>query len=271
MITGARRSPLGTLGVLCGVALIGLLSIPLLALAISTPLDELRAGARHPLFVPALLLSLGTTGVSLVLTLLLGTPLAWWLASSDSRAARVAEVVVDLPIVIPPAVVGVALLETFGRRGLLGPVLESVGVVVPFTEVAVVLAQVVVSSPFYVQAAANAFRKVEPDTIIVARTLGASPPGALLRVALPIALPGLIVGASLAWARALGEFGATLLFAGNMPGRTQTMPLAIFSALETDVGLAVVFSLVLAAVGVVLLVALRFLPAVGRSLRERTT
>jgi molybdate transport system permease protein len=139
--------------------------------------------------------------------------------------------------------------------------LEALGVVVPFTEAAVVLAQVVVAGPLYVQAAANAFSRVEPDLIIVARTLGASPSVAFFRVAVPVALPGLIVGASLMWARALGELGATLLFAGSLTGRTQTMPLAIFTALESDVQLAVVFSLVLAAMAAVLLVLLRLAPA----------
>jgi len=256
----AHRSPMVGMGVLFGATLVGLLVLPFAALAVSTPLTDLRAGAGHPLFAPALWLSLRTTLTSLSITVVLGTPLAWWLASSRSRTARVTEVLIDLPIVIPPAVVGVSLLVTFGRRGLVGPLLEAVGITVPFTGGAVVVAQVVVSSPFFVQAAANAFRKVEPDMLIVARTLGASPTAAFARVALPIALPGLLVGASLAWARALGEFGATLLFAGNMPGRTQTMPLAIFSALEADVRLAIVFSLVLAAVGVVLLVAIRFVP-----------
>lgn len=264
------RSPLSVVGLLFAATLLGLLILPFAALALSTSPSEILDGVAHPLFLPALALSLRTTLVSLACTLLLGTPLAWWLASSGSRAARVADVLVDLPIVIPPAVVGVALLATFGRQGLLGPFLEPVGLSIPFTEVAVVLAQVVVSAPFYVQAAANAFRKVDADTIIVARTLGATPAGAFLRVALPIARPGLVVGASLAWARALGEFGATLLFAGNLTGRTQTMPLAIFSALEADVRLAVVFSLVLAAVGTLLLIALRFAPGFGRTTALRS-
>jgi molybdate transport system permease protein len=129
----------------------------------------------------------------------------------------------------------------------------------------VLLAQIVVSAPFYVQAAANAFRRVDIDVLIVARTLGASPNAAFFRVAVPIALPGLVVGMSLAWARALGEFGATLLFAGNLSGRTQTMPLAILTALESDVQLAVVFSLVLAAMGGLVLVGLRLAPSAWAS------
>ncbi|MCG8554823.1 MAG: ABC transporter permease subunit, partial [Proteobacteria bacterium] len=214
----SRPSPLPTLGGLLAALLVGLMVLPFAALALSSSLEDVVAGTAHPLFAPALWLSLRTTLVSLTLTLLMGTPLAWWLASSSCRAARITEVMVELPIVIPPAVVGVALLQTFGRRGLLGPALDSAGIAVPFTDKAVLLAQIVVSSPFFVQAAANAFRKIEPDMLIVARTLGASPAVAFLRVALPVALPGLVVGASLAWARALGEFGATLLFAGNMTG-----------------------------------------------------
>jgi molybdate transport system permease protein len=254
------RSPIASLGALFAAALVGLLVLPIVALLLSTSAADLGAGLGHPDFAPALWLSLKTTGIALTVTLVGGTPLAWWLATSDSRAARVVSVLVDLPIVIPPAVVGVALLQTFGRQGLFGPALADLGVVIPFTGAAVVLAQVVVSAPFYVQAAASAFGEVDPDLRIVARTLGASPAAAFFRVAVPVATPGLIGGASLAWARALGEFGATLLFAGNMSGRTQTLPLAIFTALEEDVQLAVVFSLVLAAVGALLLVALRWLP-----------
>lgn len=261
-----RASPLSTAGGLFGATLVGLLLLPLVALVLSTSFADLQASLRHPLFAPALWLSLRTTLLSLALTVLLGTPLAWWLATSSSKAANITAVLVELPIVIPPAVVGVALLQTFGHQGLLGPALEALSIRVPFTPNAVVLAQLVVSAPFFVQAAANAFRKVDADVMIVARTLGASQGIAFLRIAIPIALPGLIVGASLAWARALGEFGATLLFAGNMTGRTQTMPLAIFSALESDVQLAVVFSLVLAGVGVLLLAGIR-LAMLGASRR----
>ncbi|MEM9195780.1 MAG: ABC transporter permease [Myxococcota bacterium] len=255
-----RPSPFAATSGLLGGTLLVLLMLPVVALALSTSLDDLREGAAHPLFGPALWLSLRTTLKSLALTVVLGTPLAWWLASSRSRWTRVAGVVVDLPIVIPPAVLGIALLQTFGRQGLFGPVLDTAGITLPFSEHAVVLAQLVVSSPFFVQAAANAFRKVDPDMLTVARTLGASSFGAFVRVGLPVALPGLIAGASLAWARALGEFGATLLFAGSHSGTTQTMPLAIFSALEADVRLAVVFSLVLAGMGAALLALLRLGP-----------
>lgn len=248
-------------GAALAASLVLALGLPIVALVGSISWAALVAGLSHPLFLPALGLSLRTTALSLLLLVLTGTPLAWWLASSGSRWVRGVELVVELPLVMPPVVLGVALLHTFGRRGLLGPWLEGLGVVVPFTEAAVVLAQVVVSAPLYVAAARNAFARVEPDLLIVARTLGASPVVAFFRVAVPVALPGLLVGATLAWARALGELGATLLFAGSLAGRTQTMPLAILSALESDVQLAVVFSLVLAAIAAVLLVLMRQAPA----------
>lgn len=253
------------IGVVLASFLTVLLVLPLVALAVSASPSDLRTGATDPLFGPALWLSLRTTLLSLGVTVATGIPLAWWLATTRHRAARIVEVLVELPIVVPPAVMGVALLQTLGRRGVLGPTLDGLGIQVPFTTGAVVLAQVVVSAPFFVQAAANAFRKVELDLLIVARTLGASPAGAFFRVAVPVALPGLAVGASLAWARALGEFGATLLFAGNLTGTTQTMPLAIFSALESDVRVAVVFSLLLAALGALLLLALRLSPSLWTS------
>jgi molybdate transport system permease protein len=249
--------------------ILALLVLPMLALLVASSPAEVLAGTRSPLFGRALWLSARTTVVSLALVVLAGTPLAWWLATASGRAARVVEAIVDLPIVVPPAVVGIALLEAFGRRGLLGPTLGAVGIQIPFTTLAVVLAQIVVAAPFFVQTAAAAFRRVDADLLIVARTLGQSPRGAFLRVAVPIALPGLIGGAALAWARALGEFGATLLFAGNLPGTTQTMPLAIYMALESDVRVAVALSLVLAAVSVFLLLALRVGPALVGQLSGR--
>jgi molybdate transport system permease protein len=271
-VKSTRETGLGLVGLVLG-GLLGLaLLLPIFALVASTSVADIRSGVAHPLFAPALVLSLETTTLSLGLTLLTGTPIAWWLATSQSRLANIATVLVDLPIVLPPAVTGVALLAAFGRQGLLGPLLGGLGLGIPFTEAAVVLAQVVVSAPFFVQAASNAFRQLDLDMLTVARTLGATPATTFLRVVVPIALPGLIVGASLAWARALGEFGATLLFAGNLSGTTQTMPLAIFTALESDVRVAVVFSIVLVALGAVLLLVLRSALAVSRvraSMRDR--
>lgn len=260
-----RGAPLRWTAIGLAFALLTLLAVPLLALALSASPEAILAGATDRRFVPALRLSLQTTALSVAITVLTGTPLAWWMATSRSWAVRAVDLLVDLPIVIPPAVVGVALLLAFGRRGLLGPLLADVGISIPFTVVAVVMAQVIVSAPFYVQAAANAFRKVDPDMQIVARTLGASPAAAFFRIAVPVALPGLIAGAALGWARALGEFGATLLFAGNLTGRTQTMPLAIYAALESDIEVAAAFSLVLGGLGMVLLFGLRVLPVIWAS------
>lgn len=237
-----------------------LLALPILALMFSSSPSDLAAGIEHPLFSPALSLSLRSTLISLVMIVLGGTPLAWWLAHSSGGLTRVIATLIELPIVLPPAVVGVALLEVFGRSGIFGDTLNALGWQIPFTTLAVVLAQIVIASPFYVQSATAAFRRVDSDLLLVARTLGQSRTGALLRVAIPIALPGLLGGAALAWARALGEFGATLLFAGNLSGQTQTMPLAIYTALESDVRVALALALVLAAAATFMLFTLRLAP-----------
>ncbi|MGD2045637.1 MAG: ABC transporter permease [Gemmatimonadota bacterium] len=260
------RRVAGLPGALVALPILILLVLPMMALALASSPADLAQAMGDPLFLPALLLSARTTLVSLLLVVMMGIPLAWWLGRSTSRLARVVEVLVDLPIVVPPAVVGIALLQTFGRRGVFGGMLGAAGIQVPFTTTAVVLAQLVVSAPFFVQAAAAAFRAVDEDLLIVARTLGQSPTGAFLRVALPMALPGVVVGAALAWARALGEFGATLLFAGNLPGTTQTMPLAIYMALESDVRVALALALVLALTALVLLLALRAAPSLWKRL-----
>ena len=246
---------------LLAILLLAFMAMPIIALASASSLSELWAATRDPLFAPALWLSLRTTLVTLLIVVVTGTPLAWWLATGRTRLTRVVEVLVVVPIMLPPAVVGVALLEAFGRQGLLGPALHAAGIQVPFTTAAVVAAQVLVSAPFYVESAAIAFRRVDIDLMLVARTLGASPAAAFLRVAVPVAATGLLAGAALAYARSIGEFGATLLFAGNLPGTTQTMPLAIYAALESDVRVAIAIALVLAAVAVALLFAVRIAPA----------
>ena len=177
------------LSVLLAGALVACLALPVLVLVFSSTPAEVARGMRDPLFAPALWLSIRTTLVSLALIVLTGTPLAWWLARSSGFGARVLQLLVDLPIVIPPAVVGVALLQTFGRRGVLGPFLASVEISIPFSTTAVILAQTVVAAPFYVQSAVNGFRSVDSDLIITARTLGAGRVGAFFRVALPMAVP----------------------------------------------------------------------------------
>ena len=236
---------------LTGAVLVCFLLLPVVALVSGESLDDLRAGLSHPLVWPALRLSLLTTSLSLVVTLVLGTPLAWTLARSRSRIARAAEAAVQLPVVIPPAVAGLALLLAFGRHGLLG------GRSLAFTMAAVVMAEIFVSAPFFVKAATSAFRRVDSRLVDVARTLGASPVRVFVRVGVPLALPGIVSGAAMSWARALGEFGATLMFAGNLPGRTQTVPLAIYAAFEVDLAAARSLAVVLVAVAFVALVVMR--------------
>jgi molybdate transport system permease protein len=255
----------------CALAITGgllvlFLSAPLVALIATTTFSGLEAGLSEPHALPALRLSLQTTLTSLAAVVLLGTPLAWTPARSRSRWARALETVVQLPIVIPPSVAGVAMLLAFGRRGLFTSVLFPAGFSLPFTTSAVVVAEVFVSAPFFVEAAASAFRRIDPDLITVARSFGASPLRVFGRIAMPIAAPGLIAGAALSWARSLGEFGATLMFAGNLQGRTQTLPLAIYTALEVDLRAAQALSVVLVIVAFVLLM---FVRAVLRRWLER--
>ncbi len=240
-----------------GASLILFLALPIVALFVTSGPAEWWAGLRHPITLPALLLSLGTTGTSLLLVAVLGTPLAWWLARTRSRGARLVETFVQLPIVIPPAVAGLALLLTFGRLGLAGPLLERAGLGVSFSTVAVVLAQVFVAAPFYVQAGVAAFAALDEDLLVVARTLGASRARIFFRLAVPLARRGLVTGAALAWTRALGEFGATLMFAGNLSGKTQTLPLAVYTALESDLRAAQALAVLLVVVALLLLLALR--------------
>jgi len=234
-----------------------LVALPVAGLVFTTSPAALWQGLRDPMVAPALRLTLATTMASLALVIGCGTPLAWVLARRRTRAWRFVETFVQLPVVLPPAVAGVALLLAFGRRGLLGPVLASVGVGLPFTRAAVVLAETFVGAPFYVQAAIAVFRRLDPDILLVARTLGASRPRVFFTVVIPIARASLAGGAAMSWARALGEFGATLMFAGNLGGRTQTLPLAIYTALESDLRTAQSLSIVLLVVAFALLVTIR--------------
>lgn len=254
--TRERPAGVGLFAHALGFCLLAFLLLPLFGLAGKTSFAEFKAGLGHPLVGPALQLSLLTTSVGLLITLLTGTALAWLLAMREGRLFRALETLVELPIVIPPAVAGVALLLAFGRRGLLAPLFPE-HVSLAFTTAAVVMAQLFVSAPLFVRAALSAFRALDPELLLVARSLGAGPRRVFFRIALPLALPGLVAGAALSWARALGEFGATLMFAGNLQGRTQTLPLAIYTALESDVRAAQALSLLLVGVAFVLLVVLR--------------
>lgn len=243
-------------GVLSG-ALLLLIALPVAGLFFTASPAELLHGLADPMVGPAVRVTLATTTVSLLLVVVCGTPLAWVLARRRTRRWRLVETFVQLPVVLPPAVAGVALLLAFGRRGLLGPALASIGVGLPFTRAAVVFAETFAAAPFYVQAAIAAFRRLDPDILLVARTLGASRPRVFFTVVLPMSRGGLAGGAAMSWARALGEFGATLMFAGNLSGRTQTLPLAIYTALESDLRTAQSLSIVLLVVAFALLVSIR--------------
>ena len=243
------------------IALGGLLALflaaPLGGLALRTSLNDLQSGIHHPLVWPALSLSLSTTAVSLFLVVMFGVPLSWTLSRSRSRWGSTVAVLVQLPAVIPPAVAGVALLLAFGRRGWLSGILYPQGWSAAFSTGAVVMAEVFVSAPYFVQAATSAFRRVDANCLLVARTLGASPFRVFFRIGLPLAAPGLVAGAAMSWARSLGEFGETLMFAGNLTGKTQTLPLAIYTAFESDLRAAQALSLLLVVVAALVLIFVR--------------
>lgn len=212
-------------------------------------------GARAVL--DALGLSLITTTTSLALTVVIGTPLAWLLARRRFRGSTILETIVDLPIVLPPSVAGLALLLVFGRRGLLGGPLQLLGFGIPFTTLAVIFAQTFVAAPFYVRAARAGIAGVDRQLEDVARDLGAAEPQVFGHVTIPLAAPALAAGLVMSWARALGEFGATIMFAGNVTGRTQTLPLVVYSRFQAgdlDASIAAAAILVLAAFGVLIAV-----------------
>jgi len=219
------------------------------------------SGAGLGTVATALGLSFATTAVSLLVTALVGLPLAIVLARrARGRGSVVLETLVDLPIVLPPSVAGLALLLVLGRSGLLGPALGAFGVEIPFTTAAVVLAQVFVSAPFFIRSARVGIAAVPADLQDAARADGASEAGVLRSITLPLAAPALAAGLVMSWARALGEFGATIMFAGNVAGRTQTLPLVVygeFQAGDLDAAVAAAAVLVVAAFGV--LVAVRAL------------
>jgi molybdate transport system permease protein len=247
------------------------LGLPVLALLVRAIAGGAIAGtAGSGIVGTALVLCLTTTAVSLVLTVAIGLPLAVVLARRAVRGKWLVEAVIDLPIVLPPSVAGLALLLVFGRQGLLGAPLEVVGIEIPFTTVAVVLAQTFVSAPFFVRSARAGIAGVERDHEDAARVDGASEVQVFRRVTMPIAGTALAAGLVMSWARALGEFGATIMFAGSIEGRTQTLPLVVygeFAAGDLDASLAAAAILVLAALGV--LVAVRVFRW-GRALDLRT-
>jgi molybdate transport system permease protein len=260
------------LGGVAAVLLVLLLAVPLVALVVRTvQMGALGPALRNPTVLAALRLSLLTSCASLALALLLGTPLAYALARVPFPGRGAVEALVEVPIVLPPAVAGIALLMAFGRRGLLGVPLADAGISLAFTTWAVVVAQSFVAVPFYVRAAKAGFLGVDRELEQTAYTLGASPLGTFWRVTVPLAFPALLAGAVLCWARALGEFGATIMFAGSFRGRTQTMPLAIYGALESDLGAALALGTILVAVSVAVLALVRLVTGPRATATPATT
>ena len=235
-----------------------LLVVPLVALVVDTPWSDLGAQLADPAVRDALWLSGLTSALTVALCVLLGTPLAWLLARVEFPGRRLLRGLVAVPLVLPPVVAGVALVAALGRNGLLGgPLHDVTGWTIPYTTTAVVLAHTFVSLPFFVLSVEGSLRTAGERFDVVAATLGADRWTTFRRVTLPLALPGVAAGCVLAWARSLGEFGATITFAGNFPGTTQTMPSLIYTTLQADPAAARTLSMLLLVVSIGVLVGLR--------------
>lgn len=261
----ARRPPFPPFQV--ALALIATVSLGLMALPIAALVwraVHARAAFETPrtrdILLDAMVLSATTSAIALVVIVVVGTPIAFTLARTQGRWVRIVDALIDLPIILPPAVAGIALLAAFGRRGILGAWLERAGISLGFSTTAVVMAQVFVAAPFFIRTARAGFLRVDRVLEEAAADLGASPFRVFWRVTLPLCRGSLLAGAILAWARALGEFGATIMFAGNRQGVTQTMPLAIYERFGAgDLNAAIALSVVLLAISVVFLIVVRVL------------
>ena len=239
--------------ILPSAILLALFALPLLALFVRTIRDGFFVHAVSEQAFKALRLSLVTSTITTLVTIFFGTPLAYILARWKFRLKSWIELFIDLPIVLPPSVAGLVLLIAFGRRGMFGSALSALGVSLPFTTAAVILAQTFVASPLYVRSARVGFAEVDKQLEEAAHVEGANQWQLFMEVMFPLAGRALLSGAILTWTRALGEFGATILFAGNLEGVTQTMPMAIYLGFERNLGIALALSVVLVIVSVVLL------------------
>ena len=247
-------------GTLAAAGFLLLVGLPLIALLLRVTPAGLLDRLGDPLVLDALRLSLLTSTAAAAAVAAMGLPLAYLLATRSFPGKRAVELLVDLPMVLPPTVAGLALLLAFGRMGLAGRALGTVGISIPFTTLAVVVAQVFMAAPFFINAARAGFASVDRRFLDAAATLRAAEPRLFFRVMVPLSLPSLLAGIGMSWARALGEFGATITFAGNLPGRTQTMPLGVYVALQQDLELSVTLSLILVVFSLLLLVGIRLVP-----------
>lgn len=255
----ARHGLLATLFFAAAAISLAFLALPIVAIFVRVPPGQLIDQLSNPVVTDALVVSLKTTLIAQALILVLGTPLAYLLASRRFRGHSAVVTLVELPLVLPPAVAGLGLLAAFGRLGLLGSTLRGLGVSIPFTQTAVTLAVAYVASPLYIRTAIAAFQAVDPDVVAASRTLGAGSTRTFFRIILPLARGGLAAGEALAFARGLGEFGATIMFAGSLQGVTQTLPLAIYSAFDVDFDVALAMGALLVVISALLLFSLRLI------------
>ena len=248
--------PAGITVTLLYVLFIGL---PVVAILVKAAQQKgLMASLLSDTTIQALQLSIVTSIISIIIVVIIGTPFALLLARKDNLLLKFIDSLVELPIILPPIVAGVAMLMAFGRQGIMGPALSSVGIALPFTTGAVICAQIFVAAPFYIRAAKLGFQSVSTDYEDVSQTLGVSPWQTFWKLTIPLASPSILSGLALAWARAISEFGATIMFAGNLTGKTQTMPLALLTAMESDIGASLGLSVILLFASIIVLIILGF-------------
>ena len=252
-----RRAALAVAYVTAAVVALGFLLLPILAIFAHTSPGKLVAQLSNPVVVDALVVTLKASLIAQLLIVVFGTPTAYLLASRRFPGHALAVTLVELPLVLPPAVAGIGLLAAFGRLGLLGSSLEALGITLPFTQAAVIVAVAYVASPLYIRQAIAAFEATDPSLAAASRTLGAGPARTFFRVVLPLARGGLIAGLALSFARGIGEFGATIMFAGSLQAVTQTFSLAIYAEFDRNFDATLAMSGLLVLISIVLLAALR--------------
>jgi molybdate transport system permease protein len=255
MVTSSHRSE--WLFILPGLLLVTLLGLPLLALFLRATGSNFIANAFSPTALAALRLSVITSLFSVVISVLVGTPLAYVLARWDFPGKAALQILIDLPVVLPPSVAGLTLLIAFGRQGVFGGALAGLGISLPFTTAAVVMAQTFVSAPLFVRSAQLGFAAIDPQLEEAAHVEGANHWQLFSKIMFPLARRALASGAMVTWTRALGEFGATIMFAGNLKGVSQTMPLAIYLGFESNLNVAIALSVLLVVVSTLMMWAMR--------------
>ncbi|MEX0850927.1 MAG: ABC transporter permease, partial [Gaiellaceae bacterium] len=263
--TAVKATPFGVVLAVAAALSLGFLLLPIAAIFAELSLAELRDGLTSEVTRDALRVTAETNLIAMALIVLFGTPTAYLLATRRFRGRALLVTVVELPLVLPPAVAGIGLLAAFGRLGLLGSTFEGLGVDIAFTKIAVVLAVTFVASPFYVRTAVAAFEAVDPDLVAASRTLGAGPARTFTRIALPLASGGLGAGAALAFARGLGEFGATIMFAGSLQGVTQTLSLAVYQEFDVAFDNALAIGALLVVASALVLLTAKLVPLWRRS------